>query len=76
MSYAASPSEPLQIWVIYERPSDFPTGYVARKFLLDTPTETALYSTTLQGIRSQLPAGLYCIPKHPQDEPTIREIWL
>lgn len=65
----------LEIWTIYDSPSDLPGRFVARKWLLDRPTETILQDLTLVGLRAQLPAGLTKFPRNDRDDPNIVETW-
>jgi hypothetical protein len=70
----------LEIWTIYDHPLDYPNGFVARKFLLDQPTDEAVYAPTLdeaQKVIKQLsPIQLTRIERLPQDHPNIVEAWL
>jgi hypothetical protein len=67
---------PLQIWTVYDHPTDYPTEFVARLWLNDSPSTEVLRAPTLSTLRSLLPAHLYCIPRHIHDQPNILEIWL
>jgi len=70
----------LSIWVVYDHPRDFPDSFVARKFLLDQPTEVVMVAGTLDEIRDIIrrTAGqpLACISRSPDDDPVIVESWL
>lgn len=69
----------LPMWVVTERPKDYPEGCVARLFLtLPAPvaTDAAIYGPSLADVRSKLPQGLFCMPRHEADEPQIVEVWL
>jgi len=69
----------LDMWVIYERPSDFPDSYVARLFRITghaEPSPLAHIAETLQEVRKAIPPGLVRIDRDPLDEPQIVEIWL
>ena len=50
-------SEPLILWVVFDHPQDYPDSYVARKFVLDQPTEEHIVSPRLEMLR-QLMIGL------------------
>lgn len=68
----------LGMWTVYERPSDYPEGYVARLFKLDQPQDRAMYAPTLTEIREKIDAahpGLFCMPRQPGDESQIVEVW-
>lgn len=73
-------SDYLQMWVVYERPTDCPNGVVARLHLAGKgehgPTNRALFGATLDEVRKQLPPGLLLFARHPDDEPQIVEVWL
>jgi hypothetical protein len=80
MTGIADLRERLPIWVVY-RPttSDFKGRWVARMHLpFPEPeaTDTVLVGETLEGVRSQLPRGLVCIGRQPEDAPEIEEVWL
>lgn len=69
----------LPMWVIHERPTDYPEGWVARLWLtLPTPklTRVALYSTTRDSLEQALPVGLVFLPRTPEDAPAIVGVWL
>lgn len=76
------PSEPepeLTMWVIYERPLDYPDSYVLRRWRVmpgkvePEPEPTAV--GPLGYIRKQLPADLTCMGRNPNDDPKILETW-
>ena len=72
----------LEAWVIYDRPSDYPTLFVARKWLVlpdnptPQPTSDALFDLSLDVLRSRLPSGLFRVPRTKNDDVTIVEVWL
>lgn len=66
----------LNIWVVYERPLDYPGGFIARRFELDSPTTDIRKGESLNAVRDQLPPGLTRIDRDPNDEPQIVECWL
>lgn len=68
-------------WTIYDRPRDYPDGFVARMFVGAKPTNAAFYGRTLEEVRATLARalpglGLCCIPRYPNDEPHIVEVWI
>lgn len=73
-------SNHLQLWVVYDRPRDFPNCFVARLFLVgpevNGPTNRCLLARSLEGVRRMLPPGLTRLDRHPTDEPQIVETWL
>ena len=72
----------LQIWVVYEHPSDYPAHYVARRHDVGTdgsmPTRSICTSASLEGLRALLRAmGLRMLwPREARDDPVIVETWL
>lgn len=66
----------LEIWTVYRKPLDYPTMYVARKFILNKPTDEILVAPTLKLLRNKLPQGLYRIPRSAHDDPVIEECWV
>jgi len=66
----------LEIWTIYDSPIDLPGRFVARKWVLDRPTDKLLQDRTLEGLREKLPQGLVRLDRSPQDDPKIIETWV
>jgi hypothetical protein len=68
------------MWTVYERPNDFPQGYVARRWVIAggkaTPTQTAFTASTLDEIRRNFAPWFTCLPREPSDDPVIVETWL
>ena len=70
----------LLMWVIYERPLDYPDSFVVRRWWAEAgkanaDPQAALFKT-LEEARASLPRGLYCLGRTEGDEPQIREVWL
>jgi hypothetical protein len=72
----------LEMWVVYERPKDFPDKYVARKWLIDrggiTPTKLGFVRDSLEELRDYLVSnvpGLHRMDRQPGDDPCIVEVW-
>ena len=70
----------LVIWTIYERPRDFPDSYVLRGHVIERggtrPHDVCFVAATLEEVRTQLPLGVHCLPRSPDDEPQIVESWI
>ena len=66
----------LELWTIFDSPIDLPDRFVARKWVMETPTSELLQDKTLEGLRAKLPHGLHCMPRSPGDEPQIVETWI
>ena len=66
----------LEIWTIYDSPTDLSGRFFARKWLLDQPTNQVLQGQTLEELRGKLPQGLARLAPAPQDDPCIVETWL
>jgi hypothetical protein len=72
----------LRMWVIYERPLDYPDWYVLRAWDIvegvpvGVPEREAQLASTLAAARELLPPGLYNIGRQEEDEPQIVEVWV
>ena len=74
-------ADALTIWTVYDHPSDFPNGFIARRFEVDAtgarPTDDVMRSADLQPLRNiLLDKGLTCLARNENDEPQIVESWL
>jgi hypothetical protein len=76
------PDAMLIVWVVYERPRDFPDSFVVRRqavmgkgkpILIDTTVHIA---ATLSKARKLLPNGLIRLDRMDGDEPQIVETWV
>lgn len=74
------PTEPLTLWVVYERPADYPEGYIARQWQVHTGvaffTSLTVTAPTLEGVRRKLPSGLVPFERDPNDDPCVKEVWI
>ena len=71
----------LAIWAVYDRPTDYPNDYVARRFTIrdGEPYATAdvIRNPSLSALRQELHArGLYNLSRMAGDEPHIIESWV
>ncbi|MBO0715837.1 MAG: hypothetical protein J2P55_00680 [Rhizobiales bacterium] len=71
----------LPMWIVYDRPTDFPDHYVARCHHVTgrgtRPTTLVIKAETLDALREALRnMGLTRIGRDPSDEPQIVETWL
>jgi hypothetical protein len=71
---------PVAGWTVYDHPSDYPDGFVARRWIATThavlPTGEMFVADTLNEIRDLLPPGLTMFPRMEEDDPVILEVWL
>ncbi len=69
----------LSLWTVYERPTDFPEKFVARRWIVapqPLATDDAIFADDLEGLRKMIPAGLIQIPRQLGDDPVIVETWV
>jgi hypothetical protein len=71
----------LEMFVIYERPRDFPEGYVMRRWVIgeggdSSATDEMATAPTLAEIRVFVPSYCVRLERDPKDEPQIVEVWL
>ena len=64
------------MFVIYERPRDYPGHYVVRRFVGEFPTEDFAIARSLEEARTHIPTGLYKLPRFPEDDAPIVEVWM
>lgn len=75
-------SDLLSIWTVYDKPRDFPTMFVARRFeITGAPdpqaTSDIIVASELAPIRDMLMRrGLIALQRSKSDEPHIVECWL
>lgn len=73
-------SDGLPMWVIYERPRDFPEHFVVRRWRVNGPVifvdQMAQLAGDIEAARALVPPGLYRLPPYEEDDPVIREVWL
>lgn len=72
----------MSVWVVYNRPRDFPDKYVARRWDIlrgqvePVPTVEHLTADSLDEIRRLVPPCLACLPRYDDDDASIVEVWL
>lgn len=76
----ANASDALSMWTVYDHPSDFPNGFIAREWITSgsepQPTDVVIVAP-LETIRKNLQRmGLVCLTRAPDDDPAIVETWL
>ena len=69
------------IWTVYEKPRDYPTGWIARMHevvgAVVKPTGYVIKAVELEPIREKLArAGLVCIPHQEDDDWEIVKSWI
>lgn len=72
----------LDLYVIYERPDDYPTKFVVRRHSVvsggrvDVAKDPEMVCDSLDEARKSIPDGLYRLPRYEQDVLSIVETWL
>ncbi len=79
----------LEIWTVFDHPTDFPYCFIARKALVtamnegDCFTDEYVTADTLEEVRAKICSAMphvghspYMIPRSPEDDPVIVECWL
>lgn len=65
-------------FVIYEYPADYPEHFVVRRWEITPgsalPGDGSLHDT-LEEARTMVPPGLVCLPRAPDDDAAIVEVW-
>lgn len=71
----------ITLYVIYDRPSDYPDNFVVRAWKLDRfgkclPSWDARLANDLESARSCIPKGHMRFPRLKRDDPVIVEVWM
>lgn len=66
----------IKVIAIYNKPDDFPTGYIARLFDGMEPTEKVVTGETLESVRGKIPKGYIRIPGDKKDVGSLVESWI
>ncbi len=71
----------LDLFTVYHSPRDFPGEYAVRRFSIEgneaKPGVLVALGPTLESVRRMIPAyANHRLPRSPQDEPQIVEVWL
>jgi hypothetical protein len=70
----------LSIWTVYDKPDDYPTGFIARRYEVGAGTIYATPDTLvgdLETIRAALAsASLTKLTKHAKDHANVVESWI
>lgn len=77
-----APPDALVGFTIYEKPIDFPDKFVVRKWVvvpghphpINDPDCALAWS--IEEARALVPDGLNRIPRYPDDDPKIVEVWM
>lgn len=81
-SVPGQPPDSVAVWAIFERPLDYPHGYVLRpQFVSRKDRSISAWNymwvaPTLKEIRSALPPGLVLFPRLDEDPPFLVESWM
>lgn len=70
------PHGPLELFVIYDHPADYPGYFVVRRWFGAKPTSDFAVADTIEAARAEVPAGLHCLARQPGDDPVIVETWI
>jgi len=77
---AAKPQGQLSMWTIYAHPRDYPTQYVARRWVVgdgvSLATDDVAIADTLAAVRKKIPSGLYRMDRFDEDDLCIAEVWV
>lgn len=71
----------LQIWTVYENPSDYPGLFVLRRYDIlrngrVVPNREVATAPDRAGVEAHLPPGLAFLPRDPRDPPSVVGSWI
>jgi hypothetical protein len=78
-------SKPIQMFVVYRHPSDYPNQFVVRRWLSGPPAfgpdgtpdpEPLAVCNTLDEARGAIPDWCCFIGRYDTDDPAIQEVWI
>ena len=73
-------TDPIDYWVVSERPRDFPHHVVARRMRAGagrpTPTGDHILAADLDGVERRLPRGLTWVAPGPGDDPRCLGVYV
>ena len=77
---SVAPVETLTMWTVYDRPTDHPDSFVARRWSIEAAGPKAepltLVASAIAPIRAVLDRGGFTrMPALPGDDPVILETW-
>lgn len=71
--------EPMTMFTVYDHPSDYPIGFVLRRWIItdgQALAADARFAPTLEDVREFVPAGFARVPRNPNDDATVVESWI
>ena len=74
-------AQTLSIWTIYDHPLDYPQGFIARRWVIQTAGDVIASNDirtadSLDEVRQMIPAFLHRLPRQDGDDPKIVESWI
>jgi hypothetical protein len=71
----------MEMFVVYERPRDYPDRFVLRRWSIggnkmEADRDWFYLGDTLKEVREKVPPHCVCIRRHTNDEPQIVEVWI
>jgi hypothetical protein len=66
----------VNLYVIYDHPTDYPDKWVVRRWELDVPKEVVGTADSLEEARALIPEGCTNLSRSTSDDPKIHEVWL
>ncbi len=70
------PDGPLEMFVIYDHPRDFPGHFVVRRWIDGKPTQDFAIADTIDSARAEVPRGMHRLPHQPGEDDVIVETWI
>jgi hypothetical protein len=70
------PDGPLEMFVIYDHPKDYPGHFVVRRWVGNKPTQDCAIADSLEIARTEVPPGLHRLPYQPGEDGVIVETWI
>lgn len=76
----AREDHPLEMWVVYNRPRDYPDRIVVRRWVVGpgmmAPTPDVTLYDSVEAARAAMPPDRVRLSRFFEDDPRIAEVWL
>lgn len=68
--------EPVELFVLYESPSDYRGKFVLRRWMDQKPDSAPVaVSSSLTEVLAKLPKNLKCLGRKTGEDPSIKDVW-
>lgn len=66
----------MDIYVVYEKPSDYPDHFAVRRYQMQEVVGSPLLAESLEEARNKIPRGRVNVGRTHGDVPSLVEVWI